>query len=59
MKLSDIAEFVTDKISSSSISLDSYVTTDSLLQNKEVENWLKIYLQCSVPLPIIRKAMFW
>ena len=34
MKLNDIAEFVTDKISSSSISLDSYVTTDSLLQNK-------------------------
>ena len=34
MKLSDIAEFVTDKISSSSISLDCYVTTDSLLQNK-------------------------
>ena len=27
MKLSDIAEFVTDKISSSSISLDSYVIT--------------------------------
>ena len=34
MKLSDIAEFITDKISSSSISLDNYVTTDSLLQNK-------------------------
>ena len=34
MKLSDIAVFVTDKISSSDISLDSYVTTDSLLQNK-------------------------
>ena len=34
MKLNDIAEFVIDKISSSSISLDSYVTTDSLLQNK-------------------------
>ena len=34
MKLNDISEFVTDKISSSSISLDSYVTTDSLLQNK-------------------------
>ena len=34
MKLNDIAEFVTDKISSSSISLDCYVTTDSLLQNK-------------------------
>ena len=34
MKLSEIAEFVTDKISSSNISLDSYVTTDSLLQNK-------------------------
>ena len=34
MKLNDIAEFVTDKISSSSISLENYVTTDSLLQNK-------------------------
>ena len=34
MKLSEIAEFVTDKISSSSISLDRYVTTDSLLQNR-------------------------
>ena len=34
MKLNDIAEFVTDKISSSSISLDIYVTTDSLLQNR-------------------------
>lgn len=34
MKLSEIAGFVTDKISSSSISLDSYVTTDSLLQNR-------------------------
>ena len=34
MKLKDIAEFVTDKISSSSISLDRYVTTDSLLQNR-------------------------
>ena len=31
MKLNDIAEYVTDKISSSSISLDRYVTTDSLL----------------------------
>ena len=34
MKLNDIAEFVTDKISSGSISLDRYVTTDSLLQNR-------------------------
>ena len=34
MKLNDIAEFVTDKINSSSISLDRYVTTDSLLQNR-------------------------
>ena len=34
MKLNDIAKFVTDKISSSSISLDRYVTTDSLLQNR-------------------------
>lgn len=34
MKLNDIAEFVTDKISSSSISFDRYVTTDSLLQNR-------------------------
>ncbi len=34
MKLNDIAEFITDKISSSGISLDRYVTTDSLLQNR-------------------------
>ena len=34
MKLKDIADFVTEKISSEAISLDSYVTTDSLLQNK-------------------------
>lgn len=35
MKLSDIATFVEDKISSNSISLADYVTTDSLLPNKE------------------------
>ena len=35
MKLSEIAIFVEDKISSSSISLADYVTTDSLLPNKE------------------------
>ena len=35
MKLSDIAIFVEDKISSNSISLADYVTTDSLLPNKE------------------------
>ena len=34
MKLKDIAEYVTDKISSDIIDLDTYVTTDSLLQNK-------------------------
>ena len=34
MKLKDIAEYVTDKISSDVIDLDCYVTTDSLLQNK-------------------------
>ena len=34
MKLKDIAIYVSDKISSDSIDLDSYVTTDSLLQNK-------------------------
>lgn len=34
MKLKDIAEYVTDKISSDAIDLDCYVTTDSLLQNK-------------------------
>ena len=34
MKLKDIAEYVTDKISSNAIDLDCYVTTDSLLQNK-------------------------
>ena len=35
MKLSEIATFVEDKISSNSISLADYVTTDSLLPNKE------------------------
>ena len=35
MKLSEIATFVEDKISSNSISLSDYVTTDSLLPNKE------------------------
>ncbi|WP_314819624.1 restriction endonuclease subunit S [Alloprevotella tannerae] len=35
MKLSDIATFVEDKISSNSISLADYVTTDSLFPNKE------------------------
>ena len=34
MKLKDIAEYVTDKISSNAIDLDCYVTTDSLLHNK-------------------------
>ena len=35
MKLSEIATFLEDKISSNSISLADYVTTDSLLPNKE------------------------
>ena len=35
MKLSDIAIFVENKMSSNSISLEDYVTTDSLLPNKE------------------------
>ena len=35
MKLSEITVYVEDKISSSSISLMDYVTTDSLLPNKE------------------------
>lgn len=35
MILSDIATFVTDKIKSTEISLEEYVTTDSLLQNKK------------------------
>ena len=39
MKLSDIATFVEDKISSNSISLADYVTTDSLLPNKEGKNF--------------------
>ena len=34
MKLSEIADYVSEKISSSKISLEDYVTTDSLLQNK-------------------------
>ena len=35
MKLKDIADYVIDKVSSDEISLEEYVTTDSLLQNKE------------------------
>ena len=38
MKLSEIATLVEDKISSNSISLGDYVTTDSLLPNKEGKN---------------------
>lgn len=35
MKLNDIAYFVDDKISSDEISLNEYITTDCLLQNKK------------------------
>lgn len=35
MQLSDIAEYVSDTVRSDSIRLEQYVTTDSLLQNKE------------------------
>ena len=34
MILADIAEYVTDKISSNDVTLNNYVTTESLLQNK-------------------------
>ena len=34
MILSDIAEYVTERVNSKSITLNQYVTTDSLLQNK-------------------------
>lgn len=34
-KLSSIADYVTDKISSNDISLYEYVTTDCMLQNKK------------------------
>lgn len=34
MELSDISLYVTEKISSKDVSLQNYVTTDSLLQNK-------------------------
>lgn len=35
MKLSELAYFVNDKISSSDISLDEYITTDCIIQNKK------------------------
>ena len=35
MQLKDIAQFVTEKISSQYVTLQDYVTTDSLLQNKQ------------------------
>ena len=34
-KLSSIADYVTDKISSNDVSLYEYVTTDCILQNKK------------------------
>ena len=34
MRLAEIATYVNEKISSSNITLDQYVTTDSLLQDK-------------------------
>ena len=34
-KLSSIADYVTDKISSNDIALHEYVTTDCILQNKK------------------------
>ena len=34
MKLSDIAEYVNDRINSDDISLEEYITTDCILQNK-------------------------
>lgn len=33
-ELSDIAAYVTDKVSSDSITLEEYITTDNILQNK-------------------------
>ena len=35
MELKDIAQFVTEKISSSQVALQDYVTTDSILPNKQ------------------------
>lgn len=35
MKLSNIAKYVTDKISSDNITLESYITTDNILPNKQ------------------------
>ena len=37
-KLSSIAYYVTDKISSNDISLSEYVTTDCILQNPQIRN---------------------
>lgn len=39
MKLKDIAEYVTGKVSSEDVQLEVYVTTDSLLQNKAGRVW--------------------
>ena len=50
MILADIAEYVTDKISSNDVSLNNYVTTDSYYKIREAENVRRICLQCLVPL---------
>ncbi|WP_443738351.1 hypothetical protein [Treponema sp.] len=34
-KLNEVADFVTDKINSSQVRLNDYVTTDCILQNKK------------------------
>ena len=47
MRLAEIAIYVTEKISSSNICLDQYVTTDSLLQNKRGK-------ECAQNLPPIK-----
>ncbi|MCD8297528.1 MAG: restriction endonuclease subunit S, partial [Prevotella sp.] len=44
MKLASIAKYVTDKINSNDVSLETYVTTDSLLQNKRGR-------KCAINLP--------
>lgn len=58
MKLRDIADYVTDKISSDAIDLECYVTTDSLLQIRQVEKQPQICLRRHVPLHSFVRGMF-
>lgn len=57
-KLSSIADYVTDKISSNDIALREYVTTDCILQNKKDGKLQPIFRHSLVVSLAINMAMY-